>query len=89
MILHHDEKTVTLLSNFTKEKSLTDRESEIVILVSLVGLSNKELAQKLYITEKTVNLHMTNILKKTGAKFFSSINCSNCFLVIQYAYLTT
>jgi DNA-binding NarL/FixJ family response regulator len=42
---------------------LTDREREILELVAQ-GLSNKEIAQRLYLTEKTIKHHMTNILQK-------------------------
>ncbi len=44
---------------------LTDREAEVARLVHL-GLSNREVGQKLYITTATVKKHMTHILEKTG-----------------------
>ncbi len=50
--------------NYTKEKyNLTNREKEIVSLVSK-GLSNKEIADKLFISIYTVKEHMKNISKK-------------------------
>lgn len=50
--------------NFTKEKyNLTNREKEIVSLVSK-GLSNKEIADRLFISIYTVKEHMKNISKK-------------------------
>lgn len=50
--------------NYTKEKyNLTNREKEIVSLVSK-GLSNKEIAENLYISVYTVKEHMKNISKK-------------------------
>lgn len=42
---------------------LTEREEEILRLVS-VGMSNKEIARKLDLQEKTVKHHMTRILSK-------------------------
>jgi two-component system, NarL family, nitrate/nitrite response regulator NarL len=42
---------------------LTEREHQILGLVA-EGLSNKEIAQQLYLSEKTVKHHMTNILQK-------------------------
>ena len=45
--------------------ALTPRESEIVRLVAL-GLRNKELAQRLSITEGTVKIHLHNIYDKLG-----------------------
>ncbi len=38
---------------------------EIVILVA-EGLSNKEISQKLYISEVTVKTHIRNVFKKVG-----------------------
>jgi two-component system, NarL family, nitrate/nitrite response regulator NarL len=42
---------------------LTEREHEVLELVA-GGLSNKEIGQQLYLSEKTVKHHMTNILGK-------------------------
>ncbi|HQH18642.1 MAG TPA: response regulator transcription factor [Bacteroidales bacterium] len=46
---------------------LTQRESEI-IKYSFEGLSNKEIADKLFISERTVVGHKSNLLSKTGCK---------------------
>lgn len=63
----------SLLSDFRAEKSgskpkslladLTEREHEILELVAS-GKSNKEIAVQLFLSEKTVKHHMTNILQK-------------------------
>ena len=42
---------------------LTEREHQILELVA-AGFSNKEIGQRLYLTEKTVKHYMTNILQK-------------------------
>lgn len=42
---------------------LTGREKEIIRLVSL-GLSNQEIADQLFISDKTVKTHISNIFKK-------------------------
>lgn len=42
---------------------LTEREREILEYVA-AGLSNKEIAQQLYLSEKTIKHYMTNILQK-------------------------
>ena len=42
---------------------LTEREREILELVA-GGDSNKEIAAQLYLSEKTIKHHMTNILQK-------------------------
>jgi len=46
---------------------LSDREREILCLMA-DGLSNKEIAGKLYIAEGTVKNHITNILGKLGVR---------------------
>lgn len=45
------------------EEDLTDREREILAQVSL-GKSNREIARELFISEKTVKNHLTNIFRK-------------------------
>lgn len=44
-------------------EDLTEREGEILELVA-VGKSNKEIAAQLFLSEKTVKHHMTNIMQK-------------------------
>jgi len=45
------------------ESPLTEREGEILGLMAS-GLSNADIAKKVYISEKTVKNHVTNILRK-------------------------
>jgi len=49
--------------------SLTPRELDILPL-TIKGIPNKEIAQKLGISFRTVELHRTNILRKTGVTNF-------------------
>lgn len=62
-------KLVNKISKLNDKKSaienLTQRELEISKLVA-EGLSNKEIASKLFITEGTVKNHISNILSKLG-----------------------
>ena len=44
---------------------LTDREKEIFELI-LAGNTNKEIAQKLYRTERTVEYHRNRLMRKLG-----------------------
>lgn len=44
---------------------LTKREYEVLTLIA-EGLNNKDIADKLYISEKTVKNHVSNIFKKLG-----------------------
>jgi DNA-binding NarL/FixJ family response regulator len=46
---------------------LTPREKEVLRLIA-TGASNKEIAQKLYISEGTVKNHVTNILNRLGLR---------------------
>ncbi|MFW6329137.1 MAG: LuxR C-terminal-related transcriptional regulator [Alkalispirochaetaceae bacterium] len=48
-----------------KRYGITRREGEIIRLVAQ-GLSNKEIASELYLSEATVKTHMYKILRKTG-----------------------
>ncbi len=49
------------------EMSLTVRELQVLDCVAQ-GMSNKEIADALFITEQTVKNHMTSILRKLGAQ---------------------
>lgn len=49
--------------DLNKEEQLTGREKEILRLICR-GLSNQTIAQQLYISEKTVKNHLTNIFRK-------------------------
>ncbi len=65
-----DRKTMSnMLSNenlTTKEKvKISEAEKEIISLICQ-GFRNKEIAQKLYITEQTVKSHCNRIYKKLG-----------------------
>jgi len=54
------------------ERGLSMREFEVADLVSK-GKSNKEAANALFVTEKTVKFHLTNIYKKMGVKSRSQL----------------
>lgn len=65
-----------LLDNISGEKktdrgsgddTLTPRELDVLQLM-VKGLSNKEIAEQLFISDKTVKIHVSNILKKLRVK---------------------
>jgi len=59
---HHQQK-----KSESNENRLTEREKEI--LFELVkGLSNKEIAEALFISDKTVKIHINKIFKKLNVK---------------------
>jgi len=50
-----------------KDLDITDREYEVLQGISN-GLSNKEIADKLYLSESTIKTHVSNLLLKLNAK---------------------
>lgn len=51
---------------------LSEREIEIVVAVCQ-GFSNQEIADKLYISKRTVDKHRANIMEKTGCRNTASL----------------
>lgn len=58
------------------EDALSDREIEVLVEVCR-GLSNQEIADKLFISKRTVDKHRANIMEKTG--------CCNTANLVVYA----
>ena len=46
---------------------LSERELEIIDLVAQ-GLTNQEIGERLMISKRTVDIHVSNVFTKTGAK---------------------
>lgn len=67
-----------LIRNINRKKiiktrtSLTDREVEILFLICK-GLSNQEIADKLYLSKRTIDKHRENLLLKTSSKNTASL----------------
>src|SRR5437016_13070956 len=61
-----------MLKDILTQRGLSHREAEVAELVSK-GLSNKEVANQLFVTEKTVKFHLTNIYKKMNVKSRSQL----------------
>jgi len=73
-----DEIAELLINNTGEEKGLlTTREEEILKLITK-EFSSRQIAEILFISERTVETHRKNILKKTGA--------TNLVGLIKYAY---
>jgi DNA-binding NarL/FixJ family response regulator len=49
------------------DTQLTDREQEVLMCL-VEGLSNKDIAKSLFISDKTVKIHVSKIFKKLGVK---------------------
>jgi DNA-binding CsgD family transcriptional regulator len=60
-----DLATLAVLSGTTAFGPLTARETEVLRLVS-AGLTNRAIAARLYLSEKTVARHLSNIFAKLG-----------------------
>ncbi|WP_222708589.1 response regulator transcription factor [Paenibacillus sp. N3.4] len=56
------------MQDFLNCHPFTQRESEILTLIALYGFSNREIAEQCMISEKTVQNHLANIMKKIGAR---------------------
>ena len=56
-----------MLKDVLIQKGLSNREAEVAELVTQ-GLSNRDVASQLFVTEKTVKFHLTNIYKKMSVK---------------------
>lgn|SRR5690554_3569979 len=59
------------------ENALTDREVEVLRLI-VKELTNKEIAKNLFISERTVEVHRKNIMRK--------VNANNTVGLIKFAY---
>jgi len=75
-ILDELEKLATMRKQFTTAH-LTGREKEIILLMEK-DLSNKEIADKLGISVRTVETHRKNIFSKTGT--------NNVLSLVKWAY---
>lgn len=71
-----DEATETIMMDLVKGKGkstapdpihITDRELEVLELI-VQEHTNQEIAEKLYISSRTVDAHRRNLLQKTGAR---------------------
>lgn len=59
--------TLPIDSDKIKELGISQREYEVLLEISN-GLSNKEIGEKLFVSESTVKTHVSNLLMKLEAK---------------------
>ncbi|MFD1292362.1 response regulator [Lutibacter holmesii] len=67
IILNNIRKIKPVTSKVVTEMPLTDREKEVLYLI-LKEKSNKEIAEDLFVSVRTVDAHKRNLLDKTGSK---------------------
>lgn len=67
LLTYHQQKQTE-----TKDSSLTEREKE-VLLCLVEGLSNKEIAERLFVSDKTIKIHVSKIFKKLNVKSRSQV----------------
>jgi DNA-binding NarL/FixJ family response regulator len=56
----------------TQQVSLSKREFEVLILIA-EGLTNNEIADKLFTSRRTIETHRKNLIEKTGSKNTASL----------------
>lgn len=64
--------TSNLSSDIAEDDRLSDREVEVLVAICQ-GLSTQEIADKLFISKRTVDKHRANILEKSGCKNTASL----------------
>ena len=62
-VLFSSSEGINCIKAYLQQKGLSKRESEVVILV-VQGLTNKQVADRLCVAEKTVKFHLTNVYKR-------------------------
>ncbi len=67
LFLSHEAALIMHNSELTKIPIITRREKEVILLISK-GLTNNEIAEKLFISTTTVDTHRKNLLIKFEAK---------------------
>ncbi|HFA47380.1 MAG TPA: response regulator transcription factor [Bacteroidetes bacterium] len=70
--MHKGKLTVSYDDRFVKKYNLTKREIEVLKLVGQ-ALSNKEIAEELFISDQTVSVHRKNIMRKIGVSSTASL----------------
>jgi DNA-binding NarL/FixJ family response regulator len=66
------EKSAVVSVKADKDMLLTEREKE-VLLCLVQGMNNKEIARSLFISDKTVKIHVSKIFKKLDVKSRSQV----------------
>lgn len=79
-----DSKIVSGIRKYAEKEvklNLSDREYDILLLVA-EGLNNKEIAEKLYLSEGTVRNYISNMLEKLGLRDRTQL--AICYYKMKY-----
>lgn len=72
LVINNENKEENNKDDILQEYDLSEREKEVVKLISR-GLSNKEIAREIFLSEGTVKNHITSILSKMDLKHRTQI----------------
>ncbi len=72
LVINNEDKEENNKDNILQEYDLSEREKEVVKLIAR-GLSNKEIAGEIFLSEGTVKNHITSILSKMDLKHRTQI----------------
>jgi DNA-binding CsgD family transcriptional regulator len=56
------------VADIFRKHNLSERETEVALLLAQEGLSNEEMGKRLYISERTIKSHIYQIYRKFGVK---------------------
>ena len=71
-LLQHVIQKIRARETETRQANLSKREKEILLKIC-EGLSNQEIADRLFISKRTVDKHRANLLSKTQSKNTASL----------------
>ncbi|NEW07115.1 helix-turn-helix transcriptional regulator [Paenibacillus sp. SYP-B3998] len=66
VLIERNHEPHLVLNQFFSNHGLTQRESEILAIIATYGYTNREIAEYCCISEKTVKIHLANIMGKIG-----------------------
>ncbi len=79
--IHQNSKIVSIQNNHFTNVKFTDRQQEVIACLML-GMPNKQIADKLFISTNTVKFHLKNIFQICGAN--SKLEVISVLVKYQY-----
>ncbi|WP_246066793.1 helix-turn-helix domain-containing protein [Paenibacillus koleovorans] len=72
-----------VMKEFAERYQFTGREYEMLLLLVVNGLSNRDIAEQCFISEKTVQNHLANMMKKLGTRSTRQFYALVCHHLLQ------